>query len=123
MISETKLDEISQPYRMDRNGNGNVIVFLVREDIPSRQICFKNNDKDIEHLVVEINLCKKKWLTSCSYDPHLQFIDKCLAHIENGLDSFSKQYDNYILRGNFNVILSNNFVDIFCGSYSLKKLY
>ena len=59
MISETKLDEISQPYRMDRNVNGNVIVFLVREDIPSRQICFKNDDKDIEHLVVEITSTRK----------------------------------------------------------------
>ena len=59
MISETKLDEISQPYRMDRNVNGNVIEFLVREDIPSRQICFKNDDKDIEHLVVEITSARK----------------------------------------------------------------
>ena len=70
MIFETKLDEtfpeghllmdrFSLPYRMDRNVNGNVIVFLVREDIQSRQICFKNDDKDIEHLIVEITSARK----------------------------------------------------------------
>ena len=94
---------------MDRNVNGNVIVFLVSEDIPSRQICFKNDDKDIENLAVEINLCKKKWLTSCSYDLHLQFIDKCLAHIENGLDSLPSNMittsEGVILMQNYHIIL------------------
>ena len=60
MISETKLEEIypesqflmdgfTPPYRMDRNRNG---------DIPSRQISFKNDDKDKEYFFVEMNLHK-----------------------------------------------------------------
>ena len=57
--------------------------------MPSRQISFKNDDKDIEHFVVEINLRKKKWLTSGSYDPHLKFIGIRLAHIRKRLDSLS----------------------------------
>ena len=86
MASEKKLDEtfpggqflmdgFTPPYRMDINKNGGGIVFYLREDIPSRQISFKNDDKDIEHFFVEINLRKKKWLISCSYNPHLQFIN------------------------------------------------
>ena len=31
-------------------------------------------------------------------------------------------YDNYILMGDFNARLSNNFVDSFCRSYSYKSL-
>ena len=77
MISETMLketfpesqffmDEFTPPYRMDRNTNGGGIALYVREDIPSRPISFKNDDKDIEHFFVEINLRKNKWLISCS---------------------------------------------------------
>ena len=83
MISETKLDEpfpkgkflmtgFTEPYRMDRNTNGGGIALYVREDIPYRKMSFKNDDKDIEHFFVKINLRKKKWLISCLYNPHLQ---------------------------------------------------
>ena len=71
---------------------------------------------------VEINIRKKKWLISCSYNPHLEFIDTHLTHIGKRLDSFSSKYDDYILMGDFNTELSNNFVDSFCGSYSKKSL-
>ena len=81
MISETKLDEtlpegqflmdgFTPPHRIDRNTNGGGIRIYVRENIPSRQISFKNDDKDIAHFFFEINLRKKKWLISCSYNPH-----------------------------------------------------
>ena len=70
MISETKLDEtvpegrllmagFIPPYRMERNTNGGGIALYVRDDIPSRQISFKNDYKDIEHFFVEINLRRK----------------------------------------------------------------
>ena len=59
MITETKLDEtfpegqflmdgFTPPYRMDRNANGGGIAFYTRENVQSRQISFKNNDKDTE---------------------------------------------------------------------------
>ena len=107
LISEIKLDKtfpegqflmdgFTLTNRMDRNTNGGGIALYVREDIPSRQISFKNDDKDIEHFFVEINLRKKKWLISFSYNPHFKFIDKHLAHIGRRLDSLSSKYDDYI---------------------------
>ena len=59
------MDGVTPLYRMDRNANGGGIALYVREDIPSRQIFFKNDDNDTEHFFVEINLRKKKWLISC----------------------------------------------------------
>ena len=70
MIFEAKLDEtfperqffmdgFAPPYRMDRNVDGGGIGLYVRQDIPYRQTPFKNDDKDIEHSFVEINLRKK----------------------------------------------------------------
>ena len=77
----------------------------------------------MEHFFVEVNFRKKKWLISSSYNPYLQLIDKHLTHIGKGLDSLSSKYDDYILMGDFNAELSNNFVDSFCGSCSLKNLH
>ena len=45
-----------------------------------------------------------------------------MTHIGKGLDSLSSKYYDFVLIGDFNADLSNNFVDSFCGSYSLKSL-
>ena len=71
--------------------------------------------------MLKSTFARKKWLISCSYNPHLQFIDKYLTRIGKGLDNLSSQYDDFILMSDFNADLSNNFVDSFCGSYSLKN--
>ena len=105
---------------MDRNTNGGGIAFYVWEDLPSGQISFKSDDKDIEHFSVEMNLRKKKWIISCSYNPHLQFIDKHLTYIGKRLDSLSSKY-YFILMGDLSADLSNVFVDSFCRSYGLKS--
>ena len=72
MITETKLDEtfpaaqfslqgFCDPYRFDRNRNGDGIMLYVREDIPSRLIEKKLRNNS-EYFFVKINLRKKKWL-------------------------------------------------------------
>ena len=57
---------------MDKNANAGDIGFYIREDIPSRPMSFKDkdDDNDIEHSFVEMNLRQKKWLFSCSYNSH-----------------------------------------------------
>ena len=71
VISEAKLDEtfpegqflmdrFTAPYRMDRHTNGGGgIARYVREDISSRQISFKNNDKDLEHVLLKSTSARK----------------------------------------------------------------
>ena len=77
MVSETKLDEsfpIGQffiegfgiTYRVDRNANGGGIMLFVREDIPSKLLSVEISPR--EAFFVGINLRKKKWLLSCSYN-------------------------------------------------------
>ena len=99
-----------------------VLPFMLKKDIPSRQISLKNDHKNREHFFCWNQPPQKKWLISCSYKPHLQFIDQHLTYIGKGLDCLSSKYDDYILMGVFNAELSNNFVDSFCGSYYLKIL-
>ena len=52
-------------------------------------------------MFVEINIRKKKWLISCSYNPHKSEISKHLKALGMNIDSYSSKYENYILLGRF----------------------
>ena len=80
LITESKLDNsfptaqfqingFSSPYRPDRNAHGGGILLYVREDIPSKPLKGTEFKGNLEAMFVEINLRKKKWLLSCSYNP------------------------------------------------------
>ena len=96
---------------MNRNPNRGGVAQYIREDIPSRQISFKNDDEDIAHFCWNQPLKEKNG--SCWYNSHLQFIGKNLTHTEKALDRLSSKYDGYILMSDLNVELSNNFLDKF----------
>ena len=68
MISETKLDSsfpngqfqihgYSEPYRLDKNGNGGGTLVSIREDIPTKLIDYQMK---IEEFFIELNLRGKK---------------------------------------------------------------
>ena len=80
LISETKLDDsfptaqflikvFSGPYRFDRNSKGGGLLLYIHEDIPSKILTCSSNC-DIETLLVEINLRKRKWLFNGFYNPN-----------------------------------------------------
>ena len=80
LISETKLDDsfptaqflikgFNAPYRFDRNSKGGGLLLYIREDLPSKVLTYSCNC-DIETLLVEINLRKRKWLLNGSYNPN-----------------------------------------------------
>ena len=117
MVSETKLDDTfptsqflmqgySTPFRNDRTSKGGGIIFYVREDIPCK-IIKAETDAYYEGFFIEINLRKKKWLLSCSYNSY-----------KNNIVS----YDNIILLGDFNVAPEEAKMSEFLNMYSLKNL-
>ena len=55
------MDGFIPPHSMDKTANTGDIGFYIREDIPSRQISFKDkdDDNDIEHSFAEMNLQQK----------------------------------------------------------------
>ena len=78
LISQTKLDSsfpkaqffikgYTEPYRLDRTKYGGGIILYIREDIPSKRIELEGN---IEAILIELNLRKKKWLFCGTYNPH-----------------------------------------------------
>ena len=71
---------------------------------------------------VEVNIRKKMWLLSCSYNPHKSNISNHLRHLNKGLDVYLKSYDNILIMGDFNSEFSENFLNSFCNVNSLKTL-
>ena len=132
LISETKLDnsfpsaqflikDFSAPYRFDRNSKGGGLLFSIREDIPSKILTYSSNC-DIETLLVEINLRKRKWLLNGSYNPNKSQISHHLECLNSLLDEHSKKYENYVFIGDFNVNTSDSSMKEFCSLNGLKNL-
>ena len=131
MISETKLDSsfpkgqfhlhgFSEPYRLDRNGNGGGILVFIREDIPSKLIELQ---MEIEGFFVELNLKRKKWLLCCSYNPKFSQISFHLNKLGKNLDTLTSKYDNIILSGAFNTELTYTALSNFCKISNSKNLF
>ena len=97
MISETKLDSsfpngqfqirsYSEPYRLDRNGNGvgvlGGVLVVIPEDIPTKLI---DSQMKVEGFFIELNLRRKKWVLCCSYNPKYSQISHYLKEIGKDL--------------------------------------
>ena len=131
MVSETKVDDsfpigkflihgVSPHNRLDRDSKGGRIMLYIREDVPSNLLA---TDKEpIESLYVELNLRNKKYLISCSYNPHKTMIKNHLATLSNFLDSYSSKYKKMLILGDFNVGIDEPHMKSFCVTYNLKNL-
>ena len=88
IVTETKIGNsfpkanllylVSLPYRFDRTKDGGWILVSIREDIPSKILNSSYIASDIECLAIEVNLRKVKWVVTCSYNPHKNYISNQL---------------------------------------------
>ena len=132
IIEETKLDAsfpngqfivpgYKQPYRWDRDCNGGGVIVYIREDIPSKKLdSFKLDD--IEGQFFELNLRKSKWLMFAAYKPPSCSKSKYLDIIGNALDFYSKNYENILLLGDFNITAKEDVLIDFLDSHDLTNL-
>ena len=93
----------------------------IREDIRSKILRYSSNC-DIETLLVEINLRKRKWLLNGSYNPNKSQISHHLECLNSLLDEYSKKYESYVFIGDFNVNTSDSSMKEFCSLNGLKNL-
>ena len=114
IVTETKLDDsfpspqffiqgYSAPYRLDRNKRGGGILIYVREDISSKQLTKHTFNHDIEGIFLELNLNKYKLLIFGTYHPPTQEKQYYLNNISNSLDLYLRDYDRFMLIGDFNI--------------------
>ena len=71
------------------------------EDILSN-IVYALNSNEIEAVDIKINLCNEKWLLGCSYNTQKSLIENYLSILGRSMDSFSSNYDHFILMGDLN---------------------
>ena len=122
MITEAKLDEsfligqffinvFSSPFCLDRDRNGGGILLYIRKDVPSKLLTIENIT---ETFLVEVNLHKKKWLISCSYNPSKALIVNYMTILSKNIDIYTTKYSNLLFLGDFNAGLEDA---------SIKKIY
>ena len=73
-------------------------------------------------MFVELNLRKRKWLISCSYNLHKNNISKHIEILSKNLDLCSSHYESNIIIGDFNVGVSDPDMNDFCNAYNLSSL-
>ena len=115
------IEGCAAPIRFDRNGRGEGILVYIWEDIPARLLT-TSLPKDLEGFFVELNLCKKKRLTCCSYSPAKSNISSNRSIVRTSLDSFMSSYDNFLVTGDLNSEISETVMSEFCKTYNLQNL-
>ena len=95
LVSEIKIDisfpseqfiipGFAPPYRFDKNSKGGGLLLYLSEDIPSKIIFVFR--LPIEGFLIEVNICRKKWLLGCFYNPHKTYISDFWKEINKVLD-------------------------------------
>ena len=95
-------------------------MLYVRADISSTLL--SRELLPMEVFYVEINLHKKKWSLSSSYNPNKNTIKSHIVMLHKGLALYSSKYENFIVLGDFNVGMDSNDMAVFCDMYDLKRL-
>ena len=131
IISETALETsfptnqflinaYTSPYILDRNGESGGILVYVPEDIPPKLITA--NLPNAGGFFLEINLRKKKWVTSCSNNPNNQTIFSLMESMSKAAESLSSKYENFFIIGDSKAQASDTSVKDFCAIYSFKHI-
>ena len=97
-------------------------IKCVQVEIQVHQILTYSSNCDIEILLVEINLTKRKWLLNGSYNPNKSRISHHLECLNILLDEYSMKYENYVFIADFNVNKSDSSMIEFCSLTGLKNL-
>ena len=131
LISETKIDctfpkpqffieGFSEPHRLDRTAQGGGLLLYLRSDIPAKPLplIFGN----IECIILEVSISKKKWLLLGIYNPNKSQISKHLEILEKSLCHYSSMYDNVLLLGDFNCEIGEESMNDFCSLHHLQSL-
>ena len=97
------------------------IMLFIRDNISFRLLKPGNLPFSTKALFVEINLCKKKWLMCCVYNPNKPLINKFTFDIGKVLDFHTGNYDNFLIIGDLNPEITERLLHAFCNSYNLQS--
>ena len=133
MLSETKLDRtfpstqflincFSVRHRLDRHSKSGGILLYVWDKIIVLPLHRYFLPSHIVILFVVLNQRNRKWLACCSYNPHKNLIKEHLRVLTEGIQVYSKDYENIILMGDNNVEITETNKSSFCEIYHLPNI-
>ena len=126
MISETKVDDsypinqfqiegYSSPFQLDSDSHGGGIMIYLPGYLPCKRIESFLLPNNVE--VIEMNICKTKWLVISGYNPRKENISYFLGYISKGLDKVLDTNENFIILGDPEMHMKD-----FCDLYDLENL-
>ena len=83
-------------------GGGGGLLLNVRDDIPCKEVKSHTLPINVECILIEIKLRKKKYILVAGYNPHKDMISYFLTRVGNTLDKLLGDYDNILLQGKTN---------------------
>ena len=95
-------------------------MLYFRSDIPTKPLSLVSGN--IECIIVEVTISKKKWLLIGTYNPNKSLISKHLSTLEENLRHYLSSYDNFIILGDLNSEIGEDEMSEFCSVYDLKSL-
>ena len=130
LITESKIDDsfpnsqFSIPdyrlFRKDRNVNGGGLLLYVNQNIPGKII--NSFVFEFEILAFEFSVANKKWLLLGIYKPPSVNEDAFFREIIAALNSYSSDYENFILMGDFNATTENHHLKDLLNSFAFDSL-
>ena len=107
---------------MGRNDLWGGILIYIRTDIPYKELKKHNSSSNFEGIFIELNFRNKKWVLFGGYNPNKQLSDSFLRELSKSLDMYIANFDNLLLLGDFNTVITEENMKNFCDSYNLTNL-
>ena len=109
-------------FRSDRTINGGGLIIYIKDYIPAKEIKFSFYPNDIEVIIIEVNLWRRKLIICGSYNPHENTISYHLNNLGKFIDSYMRKCDNFLLLGDYNCEEKETAMENFFCCYNFKKL-
>ena len=96
------------------------MLLCLREDIASKIIfVFK---LPVEGFLIEVNVCRKKWLLGWFYNPHKTYVSDFLKEISKVLNLTTANYEHLLIVGDLNSEVKEKYLTEFCQMYNLGNV-
>ena len=122
LSSEIALDGFKKPYRLDVSATSGGLLIYVKVNLPSKVVNLYDFNKDIQCVPIELNVANKRYVIFSIYRPPKQNLNFFLDRLSEGLDFYSKNYENICIIGDFNATPSNPNLIQFFENQNLKNL-